>query len=108
MGNFKPLTAEDRTRLTRMVSDKGRHAVAFWDAHASMLGALDASTADILRALLRPLAGGAIKRCPDPRATCVFLVLAWDFPSLYEEPDCYDHHPSLQLDRPPVVGGKAL
>ena len=31
MGNFKPLTAEDRTRLTRMVSDKGRHAVAFWD-----------------------------------------------------------------------------
>lgn len=84
------------------------HAVAFWDAHASMLGALDASTADILRALLRPLAGGAIKRCPDPRATCVFLVLAWDFPSLYEEPDCYDHHPSLQLDRPPVVGGKAL
>ena len=31
MGNFKSLTAEERTRLTRMVSDKGRRVVAFWD-----------------------------------------------------------------------------
>ena len=31
MGRSNPLTAEERTRLTRMVSDTGRHAVAFWD-----------------------------------------------------------------------------
>lgn len=37
------------------------HARAFWDAHARMLAGLDAATADILRALQRPLAGGAIK-----------------------------------------------
>ena len=66
----------------------GARAAPFWAAHAALLARLGADDARRLRALLRPLASGALARCGDVARTCRELARAWDFPDLFREPDC--------------------